>query len=65
MENVSSVLTAPEDIDLQSKAKQKLEQELKESTNKEFAEPVINYLLKRIQESNALAADICQDHKTC
>ena len=65
MENVSSVLTAPEDIDLQSKAKQKLEQELKESTNKGFAEPVINYLLKRIQESNALAADICQDHKTC
>ena len=55
MENVSSVLTAPEDIDLQSKAKQKLEQELKESTNKGFAEPVINYLLKRIQESNALA----------
>ena len=65
MENVSSVLTAPEDIDLQSKAKQKLEQELKESTNKGFAEPVINYLLKRIQESNVLAADICQDHKTC
>ena len=41
MENVSSLLTAQEDIDLQSKAKQKLEQELKESTNKGFAEPVI------------------------
>ena len=65
MENVNSILATPEDIDLQSKAKQKLEQELKESTNKGFAEPIINYLLKRIQESDALAADICQDHKTC
>ena len=65
MENVNSILAAPENIDLNSKAKQKLEQELKESNNKEFAEPVINYLLKRIQESNALAADICQEHKSC
>lgn len=65
MENVNSVLETPEDVDLKDKAKQKLEQELKESSNKVFAEPVINYLLKRIQESNALAADICQDHKSC
>ena len=65
MENVNSVLEAPEDVDLKDKAKQKLEQELKESSNKGFAEPVINYLLKRIQESNALAADICQEHKSC
>ena len=61
MENV--VVT--EDIDLKEKAKQKLEQELKESSNKGFAEPVINYLQTRIQESNALAADICQEHKSC
>ena len=30
MENVNSILAAPENIDLNSKAKQKLEQELKE-----------------------------------
>lgn len=65
MENVNSVLETPEDVDLKDKAKQKLEQELKESSNKGFAEPVINYLLKRIQESDALASDICQDHKSC
>lgn len=65
MENVNSVLEAPEDVDLKDKAKKKLEQELKDSNNKGFAEPVINYLLKRIQESNALALDICQDHKSC
>lgn len=65
MENVNSILATPEDIDLQSKAKQKLEQELKESTNKGFAEPIINYLQTRIRESDALASDICQDHKSC
>lgn len=65
MENVNSILAAPENVDLKDKAKQKLEQELKESNNKGFAEPIINYLQKRIQESNALAADICQDHKSC
>ena len=63
MENVVVTVVAPEEI--RNKAKQKLEQELKESKNKEFAEPVINYLLKRIQESDALAEDICQDHKSC
>ncbi len=60
MENVVVTVVAPEEI--RNKAKQKLEQELKESNNKGFAEPIINYLQKRIQESDALAADICQDH---
>lgn len=63
MKNVVVTVMAPEEI--RNKAKQKLEQELKESNNKGFAEPIINYLLKRIQESAALAADICQDHKSC
>ena len=30
MENVNSILAAPENVDLKDKAKQKLEQELKE-----------------------------------
>ena len=63
MENV--VVTVMDLEEIRNKAKQKLEQELKESNNKGFAEPIINYLQKRIQESNALAADICQDHKSC
>lgn len=63
MENVVVTVVAPEEI--RNKAKQKLEQELKESNNKGFAEPIINYLQKRIQESDALASDICQDHKSC
>lgn len=63
MENV--VVTVMNLEEIRNKAKQKLEQELKESNNKGFAEPIINYLQKRIQESNALAADICQDHKSC
>ena len=63
MENVVVTVAAPEEI--RNKAKQKMEQELKESNNKGFAEPIINYLQKRIQESDALASDICQDHKSC
>jgi hypothetical protein len=65
MENINSVLETPVDVDLKDKAKQKLEQELKESRNKGFAEPIINYLQMRIQESDALASDICQAHKSC
>nr|DAV96160.1 MAG TPA: PcfK-like protein [Caudoviricetes sp.] len=63
MENVVVTVVAQEEI--RNKAKQKLEQELKESNNKGFAEPIINYLQKRIQESDALSSDICQEHKTC
>lgn len=58
MENVVVTVVASEDVDLKDKAKQKLNQELKESSNKGFAEPIINYLQKRIQESATLAADI-------
>lgn len=49
--------------DVLAKAKQKLEQELHNAKDKNFADPVIKYLLKRIEESESLAADVCQDHK--
>ena len=55
MENVVVTVVAPEEI--RNKAKQKLEQELKESNNKEFAEPIINYLQKRIQQSDGAIRD--------
>lgn len=42
----------------------KLQEELKKSKEKEFAKPVIEYLLERCRQSESLAADICQDHKT-
>ncbi len=42
----------------------KLRKELKKAKEKDFAEPVIEYLTERCKESESLAADICQDHKT-
>ena len=42
----------------------KLQEELKKAKEKEFAEPVIEYLIERCKESESLAADICQEHKT-
>ena len=50
--------------DIKAQAKQKLEEELKKAKNKDFAEPIINHLLSRIEESEALATDIIQKHKT-
>ncbi len=42
----------------------KLQKELSNAKPKEFAEPIIEYLIERCKESESLAADICQDHKT-
>lgn len=42
----------------------KLQEELKKAKENDFAEPVIEYLIERCKESESLAADICQDHKT-
>lgn len=45
-------------------AKEKLQAELKAAKEKGFAEPIINYLLKRCDEDNGLAKDVAQKHKT-
>lgn len=42
----------------------KLQEELKKAKDKTFANPVIEHLIARCKESESLAADICQDHKT-
>ena len=42
----------------------KLQEELKMAKSKEFAEPVIEHLIERCKESESLASDICQNHKT-
>lgn len=46
------------------RAKAKLEAELKLAKDKSFAEPIINYLLKRCAEDDGLAEDVAQNHKT-
>ncbi|MCD8218094.1 MAG: PcfK-like family protein [Clostridiales bacterium] len=53
-----------EDKSVKDRAKEKLENELNTATDKALAEPVIYYLQKRISESESLASDICQEHKT-
>lgn len=53
--NVSSV----KDI-----AKEKLETELKNAKDNDFADPIIKHLLLRVDESEALAKDMCRDNKT-
>lgn len=59
-EIVKAENTKPE----KEKAKEKLEAELKSAKDKAFAEPIIQYLLKRCEEDNGLAEDVAQKHKT-
>lgn len=49
---------------LKQSAKEKLEEELKNAKDKNFADPVITYLLKRCEEDDGLAEDVLQNHKT-
>lgn len=49
---------------VQVRAKEKLEEELKKAKDKSFADPIIEYLLKRCAEDVGLAEDVCQKHKT-
>lgn len=45
-------------------AKKKLEKELKKAKDKSFADPVIEYLIKRCGEDEGLSQDVMQEHKT-
>lgn len=61
--------TVPDDTselegNVKEQARQKLEEELKKAEEKNFADPVIMYLLKRCEEDSGLAADVMQKHKT-
>lgn len=49
---------------IKQKAKEKLEAEKKKATQKNFAEPIIAYLLKRCEEDQGLAEDVMQEGKT-
>ena len=50
--------------DVLAKAKQKLEEELKQAKAKDFADPIITHLLKRCEEDPGMAEDVAQAHKT-
>ena len=50
--------------DCKEKACDKLREELKKADDKQFADPVIGYLLNRCGEDNGLAQDVMQEHKT-
>ena len=49
---------------VKQKAREKLEAEKKKATQKNFAEPIIAYLLKRCEENQGLAEDVMQEGKT-
>ena len=63
-ESEETVRSEPPIEDFKEKACEKLKDEQKNADNKQFAEPVINYLLKRCEEDNSLAQDVMQEHKT-
>lgn len=50
--------------DYKIKACKKLRDEQEKAKNKQFAEPVINYLIRRCEEDNGLGQDVMQEHKT-
>lgn len=58
-----AVTDKPEE-DFKGKAKEKLHEELEKEDDKQFAEPIIEYLLKRCGDDNGLAQDVMQEHKT-
>ena len=49
---------------VKQKAKEKLEAEKKKATPKNFADPIIAYLMKRCEEDQGLAEDVLQEGKT-
>ncbi len=50
--------------DFKEKACEKLRGEKEKAKDKQFADPVIGYLLERCVEDNGLAQDVMQEHKT-
>lgn len=49
---------------VKQKAREKLEAEKKKATQKNFADPVITYLMKRCEEDQGFAEDVMQEGKT-
>lgn len=49
---------------LKKKAVEKLEKEKVSAKDKNFAEPILGYLIRRCKEDRGLADDVLQEHKT-
>ena len=49
---------------IKQRAEEKLKKELAAAKDKSFAEPIVNYLLKRCEEDEGMAEDVAQEHKT-
>ena len=49
---------------VKQKAREKLEAEKEKATQKNFAEPIITYLMKRCEEDQGLAEDVMQEGNT-
>lgn len=63
-ENPETEQTETPADNFKEKACEKLQGEKEKAKNKQFADPVIGYLLKRCEEDNGLAQDVMQEHKT-
>lgn len=61
---LTSDIEVTDPVSVKQMAKEKLEKEMKEDEDKDFAEPVIGYLLERCEEDLGLAQDVVQEHKT-
>ena len=57
-------IASSDPVSVKQMAKEKLEKEMRADKDKTFAEPVIEYLLKRCEEDLGLARDVVQEHKT-
>jgi hypothetical protein len=53
-----------DDISIQAKAKGKLANELEKAKDTDFAQPIIEYLIKRCEEDAGFSEDVCQKQKT-
>ncbi|MCI9591678.1 MAG: hypothetical protein HFG42_14235 [Lachnospiraceae bacterium] len=49
---------------VKQRAKEKLEKERESAKDSTFADPIIEYLLKRCNEDDGMAEDVVQEHKT-
>ena len=54
----------PDDRPAKVKAKEKLEKELEEAKADTYSKPIIDYLLRRCEEDQGMAEDVCLKHKT-
>lgn len=57
-------IVAAEEENAKQRAKEKLEKERESAKDRTFADPIIEYLLKRCNEDAGVAEDVAQEHKT-